>query len=84
MALSQNIPNLIPIQELLKEIMRMVFKKIAAISIVLIQKPLRHPLAATSLSSTINHSTVYEDNLACLKFVETEQLSPHTKQIGIP
>ena len=34
--------------------------------------------------STIEQSTVFEDNAACLKFAQTGQLSPRTKHIGIP
>ena len=33
---------------------------------------------------TIEQSTVYEDNHACLKFAQMAQLSPCTKHIGTP
>ena len=36
------------------------------------------------MPSTIEQSTVYEDNHACLKFARMAQLSPRTKHIGIP
>ena len=37
-----------------------------------------------SMPSSIEQSTVYEDNHACLKFARMAQLSPRTKHIGIP
>ena len=36
------------------------------------------------MASTIEQSTVFEDNHACLKFARMVQLSPQTKHIGIP
>ena len=39
---------------------------------------------AGTMPSTIEQSTVYEDNHACMKFARMAQLSPRTKHIGIP
>ena len=36
------------------------------------------------MPSSIDQSTVYEDNHACMKFARMAQLSPRTKHIGIP
>jgi hypothetical protein len=78
-ALSQSMRDLIPIRELLREVMTTVFE---APDLVRYRT---HSKAFEEVSpSKIPASQVYEDNAACLKFANTGQLSPRTKHIGIP
>ena len=81
-ALSQSMRDLIPIRQILQEIMSVVFHVAPTISY--------HPhskafddVKSGSMSSTVEQSTFYEDNHACLKFARMAQLSPRTKHIGI-
>ena len=81
-ALSQSMQDLIPIREVLKEIMTIVFKVEPAITYH------SHSQAFTDTVGTTAHvipqSTVFEDNEACLKFARMPKLTPRTKHIGIP
>jgi hypothetical protein len=81
-ALSQSMRDLIPIREILKEIMTIVFKREATI------KYSSHSKAFSDAQDTVCHnieqSTVFEDNQAALKFARMPKLSPRTKHIGIP
>ena len=83
-ALSQSMRDLIPLREILKEIMMKVF-----------DKGLMHCTpACTTHSKTfedvnaetdvIPASNVYEDNNACLQMARVPKLTPRTKHIAIP
>lgn len=80
-ALSQAMRDLIPIRELLKEVMATVFDVKDIIHYRTHSKAFQD---VTTPGSSIPPSTVYEDNAACLKFAQTGQLSPRTKHIGVP
>jgi hypothetical protein len=82
-ALSQSMRDLIPIRQILQEIMTTVFKVAPTITYRSLSKAFEE-VKAGSISSNIEQSTVYEDNHACLKFARMAQLSPRTKHIGIP
>ena len=82
-ALSQSMRDLIPIRQILQEIMTVVFKVTPTITYRLLSKAFED-IKEGSLPSNIEQSTVYEDNHACLKFERMAQLSPRTKHIGIP
>jgi hypothetical protein len=82
-ALSQSMRDLIPIRQILQEIMTTVFHIKPTITYRSISKAFED-VKDGSLPSNIDHSTVYEDNQACLKFARMAQLSPRTKHIGIP
>jgi len=75
-ALSQSMRDLIPIREVLKEIMTIVFKVEPAITYH------SHSQAFTDTVGTTAHvtpqSTVFEDNEACLKFARMPKLTPRT------
>ena len=80
-AVLQSMRDLIPIQEILKEIMAIVYSRASTITYNTHSKAFSEVACAPSI---IAPSTVYEDNAACLKFAQTGQLSPRTKHIGIP
>ena len=80
-ALSQSMRDLIPLRELLKELMAVVFDVPDTIQYRTHSKAFYD---VTMPASNIPASTVYEDNAACLKFAQTGQLSPRTKHIGVP
>ena len=84
-ALSQSMRDLIPIRQILQEIMETVFHAQPTIAYHAHSKAFEDVAPGTISSlSTIEQSTVYEDNHACLKFARMAQLSPRTKHIGIP
>ena len=83
MALSQSMRDLIPIREVFKDIMTIVFATPPTITYH------SHSEAFDDTIGTSPHmiprsSTVYEDNNACLKFARMPKLAPRTKHIGIP
>jgi hypothetical protein len=80
-ALSQSMRDLIPLRELLKEVMSVVFDTPDSIRYCTHSKAFED---VTVPPSNIPASQVFEDNAACLKFANTGQLSPRTKHIGIP
>ena len=82
-ALSQSMRDLIPIRQLLQEMLRIVFDVTPTIKYHSHSKAFED-VKDGSMLSTIEQSTVYEDNHACLKFARMAQLSPRTKHIGIP
>jgi hypothetical protein len=82
-ALSQSMRDLIPIREVLKEIMTVVFERQADISYHSHSKAYEDANEGTILYN-IPQSTVYEDNDACLKFARMPKLTPRTKHIGVP
>jgi hypothetical protein len=77
-ALSQSMRDLIPIREILKDIMKVVFG---------IED---HTPKCATYSKSLNDvqaiptSNVYEENAACLKMEMMPKLSPRTTHIGIP
>ena len=82
-ALSQAMRDLIPIREILKELLNVVFKTDAEVK----YHAYAHAFQDANIESTtysIPPSTVYEDNGACLKFARMPKLTPRTKHIGIP
>ena len=85
-ALSQAMRDLIPIREILKEIMKFIFIQSPQIEYRTHSKIVEE----ISLDSNVgqNHnipqSTVFEDNMACLKFARMPRITPRTKHIGIP
>jgi Reverse transcriptase (RNA-dependent DNA polymerase) len=82
-ALSQAMRDLIPIREVLKEIMTTVFNVAKNISYVTHTKS-AHTENITHEKYNIPSSTVFEDNNACLKFAQMPRLTPRTKHIGVP
>jgi hypothetical protein len=82
-ALSQSMRDLIPIREVLKEIMTIVFNVAKSISYVTHSKSAQTD-NATNQKYNIPSSTVFEDNDACLKFAQMPRLTPRTKHIGVP
>ena len=81
-ALSQSMRDLIPIREILKEIMTIVFEVSPVITYHSHLKAFADTIGTAS--HVIPQSTVYEDNEACLKFARMPKLTPRTKHIGIP
>jgi hypothetical protein len=81
-ALSQSMRDLIPIREILKEVMTLVFDKTPSISYHSHCKAFDDTVGTTA--HVIPQSTVFEDNDACLKFARMPKLTPRTKHIGIP
>jgi hypothetical protein len=75
--------DLIPIGEVLNEIMTTVFQ---------VSKTISYQTYSKSVYSNDNNvekynipqSTVFEDNNACLQFARFPKLTPQTKHIGIP
>ena len=82
-ALSQSMRDLIPICEVLKEIMTVVFQQEQNISYHSHSKAFED-IAENTIQHNIPPSTVFEDNEACLKFARMPKLTPRTKHIGIP
>lgn len=81
-ALSQAMRDLIPIREVLKEVMTIVFEVPKTISYVTHSKSVYDNDEVEKYN--ILQSTVFEDNDACLKFARMPRLTPRTKHIGIP
>ena len=82
-ALSKSMRDLIPIRQILQEIMTVVFDIKPTITYRSLSKAFED-VKEGSILSNVEQSTVYEDNHACLKFARMAQLSPRTKHIGIP
>jgi Reverse transcriptase (RNA-dependent DNA polymerase) len=85
-ALSQSMRDLIPIREILKEIMKFIFVREPTIqyrthSKIFEEIPLNSEIVPNQI---IPQSTVFEDNMACLKFACMPRITPRTKHIGIP
>jgi hypothetical protein len=81
-ALSQSMPDLIPIREILKDIKRFMLMEEGYTS-----KCTTHSKAFKEVEggeNIIPPSLVYEDNEACLRFEQIPKLLPHTKHIGVP
>ena len=74
--------NLIPIREILKEVMTIVFDKLPLISHHSHCKAFDDNVGSSD--HVIPQSTVFEENDACLKFTRMPKLTPRTKHdIGI-
>ena len=81
--LSQSMQDLIPIREVLKEIMEVVFERESTITNHSHAKAFVDTDIGT-MKYTIPQSTVYEDNNVCLQFARMLKLTPRTKHIGVP
>jgi hypothetical protein len=82
-ALSQSMRDLIPIREILHEILTSVFDVLPSITYHSHSRIFEDVLIGTT-SHVLPQSTVYEDNDACLKFARMPKLTPRTKHIGVP
>jgi hypothetical protein len=81
-ALSQSMRDLIPIQEMLKDIKRfMIMEEGYTPKCTTQSKAFKEVEVGEDI---IPPSLVYEDNEACLKFAQMPKLSPRTKHIGVP
>ena len=74
--------HLIPIREVLKEIVDVVFELEPEITYHSHAKAF-NDTEIGSMKYTISQSTVYEDNEACLKVARMPKLAPRTKHIGV-
>jgi hypothetical protein len=77
-ALSQSMRDLFPVRENLKEIMRIVFNKEHTPECATYSKAFKEVE-----SNEIPPSTIYEENVACIKHAMMPKLAPRTKHIGI-
>ncbi len=71
LAHSQAICNLIPLREILKEIMEMVFQNNQAIPRCTANSKVFSNVTSDESESPLHKSKVYEDNHACLKFASS-------------
>ena len=79
LALSASMRDLIPLREVVKEILTQVLIDNES------QVSYRaHSRTFEDVKDTIPMSTVYEDNQACLKHAMMPKMSPRTKHIGVP
>ena len=84
LALSQAMRDHIPLQDILKEINKHVFKKEVYMTKCTANSKSFSDIISTEQESPIPKSMVYEDNAACLKFAQLPRLTPCTKHITIP
>jgi len=83
-ALSQSMRDLIPLREILKEIMEQVFKTNKSKLKCSSKSKAFSDVISDEVENPIPKSKVYEDNAACLKFARLPRLTPRTKHIAIP
>jgi hypothetical protein len=85
-ALSQAVRDLVPIREILKEILKVVFDCNPVFQYQMHSKAFDKNSLDPSLiqNQIIPQSSVFEEYSACLKFATLPQLTPRTKHIGIP
>jgi hypothetical protein len=83
-ALSQSMRDLIPIREILKEILEVVFDRADDVKYTTHSRAFEDIKDGNQDTPLIPKSKVYEDNEACLKFARMAKLSPRTKHIGVP
>ena len=83
-SLSQSMRDLIPIREVLKEIMTTVFERENNIAYHSHSKAFVDTSVGSMPRQNIAQSIVFEDNDACLKFARMPKLTPRTKHIGVP
>jgi hypothetical protein len=81
-ALSQSMRDLIPIREILREIMLKVLNEKFKPECTTHSKAFMD--ATPSPNEIIPQSEVFEDNAACMKFAQMPKLSPRTKYLGVP
>ena len=84
LALSQSMRDLIPLREILKEIMDCVFKQTDTPPKCSVNSKPFSDIVSTEAENPIPKSKVYEDNAAYLKFARLPRLTPRTKHIAIP
>jgi hypothetical protein len=82
-ALSQSMRDLIPIRELLHEILSFVFEVKPSVTYHSHSRIFEDASLGT-VRHVLPQSTVYEDNDACLNFARMPELTPRTKHIGVP
>ena len=83
-ALSQSMRDLIPLREILKEIMVTVFDQPNLMLKCATNSKSFTDIISEESESPIPKSKVYEDNSACLKFARLPRLTPRTKHIAVP
>ena len=83
-ALSQLMRDLIPLREILKEIMELVFNKSTCKLKCSSNSKSFSDIISDESENPLTKSKVYEDNAACLKFARLPRLIPRTKHIAIP
>jgi hypothetical protein len=83
-SLSQSMRDLIPIREILKEILEVVFDRVDDVKYTTHSRAFEDVKDGNQDTPLIPKSKVYEDNEACLKFARMAKLSPRTKHIGVP
>jgi len=84
LALSQSMRDLIPLREILKEIMTLVLNQSESPPKCIANSKSFDDIITQEQDSPIPKSKVYEDNHACLKFARLPRLTPRTKHIAIP
>ena len=82
--LSQSMRDLIPIREVLKEVMTIVFECKNNIAYHSHSKAFADTSVGSMPCQNIPQSTIFEDNDACLKFACMPKWTPPTKHIGVP
>ena len=76
--------DLIPLREILKEIMALVLNQSESPPKCIANSKSFDDIITQEQDSPIPKSKVYEDNHACLKFARLPRLTPRTKHIAIP
>ena len=76
--------DLIPLHEILKEIMYIVFQKEQAVPKCTTNSKSFGDIVSEESESPIPKSKVYEDNHACLKFIRQPRLTLRAKHIAVP
>ena len=84
LALSQSMRDLIPLREIMKELMTYVFEKPVSMPRCSANSKVFSEVITEENNSPIPKSKVYEDNAACLKFARLPRLTPRTKHIAVP
>ena len=75
--------DIIPLREILKEIMHTVFKKENIVPTCTANSKTFNDIVSEETESPIPKSKVYEDNHVYLKFAGLPRLTPHTKHIAV-
>ena len=84
LALSQAMRDLIPLREILKEVIQTVFNRIINMPRCSANSKFFSDVLSSEGDNNIPTSKVYEDNNACLKFARMPRLTPRTKHIAVP
>jgi hypothetical protein len=81
-SLSQYMRDIIPVREVLKEIILVVFEKKFTPECTTHSKAFQD--GTPSKDEIIPQSKVFEDNMTCMKFAQIPKLSPRTKHLAVP